>query len=333
MITDDVLLQASDTLKEYRSWIIFTHQKADGDAVGSATALYQMAKNSNRSISWYSPDTALPESFSFLPCFRRHHTLGSYHFADNNTLFVFLDCANETRSVEGCTQGLNILNIDHHEDNTLYGRVNCVDGEASSTCEMLYRVFRAVDWEITPSIARSLYTGIFTDTGSFTFSNTSPLTHRILAELIELGAEPDKLADQINQNKTTAGMKVYAKALSRIKVFGENNIFALSWLYSRDYTETGASVTETGGLPGMLMTLMGVKMIAMLTENFSGDIRVSFRSRSGSPITAGETARILGGGGHERAAGCILTGTLRECVTRVEELMMQRCHECSSVAQ
>ncbi len=335
MIDGQVLRTASDTLKAHDSWIIFTHRKADGDAVGSASALFQAGVNSGRHVSWYSPDAALPEAYAFLPHYREHTCTGKYAFGGNGTLYVFLDCANETRSVEGfdLSRNINALNIDHHEDNSLYGRINCVDGYASSTCEVLYQVFKSGEWDITADIARSLYTGIFTDSGGFNFSNTSPLTHRIAAELIERGAEPSKLADLIMQNKTSAGLNVWAKALSRVKTFGYNGMFALSWLYADDFASAGADMTETEGLPSMLMGLRGVKFIAMLTENPNGDIRCSFRSRDGSPFGAGEIARGFGGGGHERASGATLKGTLMECTERIEGLLLQKYHECSSAGE
>lgn len=328
---NEILIQASDMLKAHASWIIFTHKKADGDAVGSATALIKAGMNLNKRVKWFSPDERLPETYKFLSCFDVHVYAEEFAFSDSHELYIFLDCSNESRSVKGydAHKGINALNIDHHEDNSHYCRINCVDGKASSTCEVLYRIFKAGNWNITKSIAESLYTGIFTDTGSFTFSNTSPLTHRILAELIELGVQPSHMADMISQNKSVPGFKVWADALSRVKTFGPENIFAVSWLSAEDFREAGADLTENEGLPSMLMTLRGVKFIAMLTENLKGEIRASFRSREGSPFCAGEFARLLGGGGHERASGSFVEfGTLNECVNEIESLMLKKYHEC-----
>ena len=329
-MTNEILIQASDTLKAYDSWTIFIHKKADGDAVGSATALFQAGVNLNKRVKWFSPDERLPYTYRFLSCFDAHTYAEEFSFDDSHELYIFLDCANESRSVKGSHENMNVLNIDHHEDNSHYGKINCVDGRASSTCEVLYRIFKSGNWNITKSIAESLYTGIFTDTGSFTFSNTSPLTHRILAELLELGAEPSHMADMISQNKSVPGFRVWADALSRVKTFGPDDIFAVSWLSADDFRSAGADLTENEGLPSMLMTLRGVKFIAMLTENLKGEIRASFRSREGSPFGAGEFARLLGGGGHERASGSFVEfGTLNECVSEIESLLMKKYHECT----
>ena len=325
-MTNNGLINASDTLRANHEWHIFTHKKADGDAAGSANALYEAGINSGHVVKWFSPDKALPEGYSFLPFSREFISVESCSFDDDNVLYVFLDCANETRSVDGfphySQRPTNSLNIDHHEDNSLYARVNCVDGKASSTCEMLYRVFTAGGWNITKSIAESLYTGIFTDTGSFSYSNTSPLTHNTAAELMSLGAEPGHMTDLITQNKTPAGVHLWGRAMSRVETFGDGNMFAWSFITQQDFAETGASNLETEGLPASLMVLMGVKFAAFFTEHPDNVVRVSFRSREGSPFGAGEIARIVGGGGHERAAGSNYTGTLSECMNYVKGLLL-----------
>ena len=327
------LLEAAETLKANHEWHIFTHKKADGDALGSANALFEIGINSGHSVKWFSPDKSLPVGYSYLPHFKEHITAENCTFDDDNVLYVFLDCANETRSVQGFNPQANSLNIDHHEDNSLYARVNCVDGKASSTCEVLFRLFKSGGWNITQTVAESLYTGLFTDSGSFSYSNTSPITHYVAAELIELGAEPAHMTDLITQNKTPAGFKLWGCAMSRVRTFGEGNIFAMSYLRREDFSQTGAPITETEGLPASLMALIGVKFAVMITEYPDGLIRASFRSRDGSPFNAGETARLLGGGGHERASGATLTGTLDDCIRNVEELLTTKYYECSRTHQ
>lgn len=329
------LLKASDTLKANDRWVIFTHRKSDGDALGSASALFEAGKNSGKIVSWFSPDVKLPEGYNYLSHFEDFRTQEEIAFEDDGTLYVFLDCATEIRSVSGfdTNNPVNSLNIDHHEDNTLYARVNCVDGTASSTCEMLYRLFMAGEWLINPNMAESLYTGIFTDTGSFTFSNTSQLTHEIAGELIALGVKPAKMTDLISQNKSPADLQIWAKVLSRIKVFGEGNIFAVSMIYADDFHQSGADTTGTEGLSQMLMTLRGVKFAAVATEYPEGVIRLSIRSREGSPFGAGEFARKFGGGGHEKAAGCTLSCPVNEVMTRLESEILKKYHELNNPHQ
>lgn len=325
------LLIASKTLKAYGTWKIFTHAKADGDAWGSSTALYTAGKNLGKNVCWLNPDEKLSDRYKYLSGFNAHITCKKFDFVnEDDVLYIFLDCSNEERGTLGfdSSKNINALNIDHHEDNNLFGRVNCVDGEASSTCEMLYRIFEADSWEITQAIAESLYTGIFTDTGGFSFSNTSPLTHNIAAELIKLGAEPAHMSDLISQNKTPADFLLWSRAMSRVKMFGPENIFAISILYASDFQEVGADMTGTEGLSSMFMTIRGVKLISTIVEYPTGDVRLSIRSREGSPFGAGEFARTLGGGGHERAAGAELKVPINDAMNALEKLIMQKYHEC-----
>lgn len=325
------LLSASKILKAYGTWKIFTHAKADGDAWGSSTALYTAGKNLGKNVCWINPDEKLSDRYKYLSGFDAHITCKKFDFVnEDDVLYIFLDCSNEERGTLGfdSSKNINALNIDHHEDNNLFGRVNCVDGEASSTCEMLYRIFEADSWEITQAIAESLYTGIFTDTGGFSFSNTSPLTHNIAAELIKLGAEPAHMSDLISQNKTPADFLLWSRAMSRVKMFGPENIFAISILYASDFQEVGADMTGTEGLSSMFMTIRGVKLISTIVEFPTGDVRLSIRSREGSPFGAGEFARTLGGGGHERAAGAELKVPINDAVNELEKLIMQKYHEC-----
>lgn len=327
------LTAASETLKANDKWIIFTHAKSDGDAIGSASALFEAGINAGKIVSWVSPDEKLPETYKYLAHFDGFMTRKEFQFNNDGTLYVFLDCATEIRSVSGLEEGgqnINTLNIDHHEDNTNYARVNCVDGTASSTCEMLYRVFTAGNWNITLDMAEALYTGIFTDTGGFSFSNTSPRTHDTAGKLIGLGVEPASISDRIIQNKTPEDFHVLSRAFSRVKVFGADNIFATSIVYADDFREAGADMTGTEGLSQMFMSLRGVKFAAIATEYPDRTIRLSIRSRKGSPFGAGEFARKFGGGGHEKAAGCKLDFPVNEVMTRLEEEILRKYHECNS---
>ena len=330
---NDELVRASDVLRANHNWHIFTHRKADGDAIGSANALFEAGIIAGHSVKWSSPDEKLPEVYSYLPHFSQHTTMENFAFTDDGTLYVFLDCANQNRSVEGLTQSANSLNIDHHEDNSHYARVNCVDGKASSTCELLFRLLKAGNWTLNRNIAFALYTGIFTDSGSFTYSNTGPLTHIVTAELIQLGAEPGLMTDLITQNKSVASMALWGRALSRIETFGPENMFAITRLYAEDFRNTGADMTETEGLPAFLMSIRGVKFALTLTEYPNGTKRVSFRSREGSPFNAGEIAREFGGGGHERASGASFNGSVDEACNYFREYLLRRSNELPRAGQ
>ena len=200
------LTRTSEILKASQNWVIFTHKKPDGDAIGSVTALITAGLKLGKNIKWYGVENDLPPRYFFLPNLNYYESCqNNFNFMDSGELYIFLDCANETRSIKGFQTGVHSVNIDHHEDNTHYAEYNCVDGKASSACEMLMRIFRAGNWEINKQIAECLYTGIYTDTGGFSFSSTSARTHKLTAELLDLGVDAGHMSDLINQNLTQSG--------------------------------------------------------------------------------------------------------------------------------
>lgn len=321
------LIKASDILKAHDSWTIFSHRKADGDALGSVSALITAGLNANKKIKWLGADSELPETYNFLPHCEKYSYCEEFSFDDNNELYIFLDCSNELRTVSGfdVNKNINALNIDHHADNTLFAKFNCVDSLSSSTAELLFRILKAGQWEITQQIAECLYTGIFTDTGGFTFSNTRALTHRIAAQLIEFGVDSSRISDLIYQNKTPEIMQLWSRVLARLKVFGTDNIFAMVKVYSDDFAQTGSNINATAGLPNMLMTLRGVRLIATVTENpvNNHEIFISFRSRELSPVNACDIAHFIGGGGHQRAAGArVADADIEDVAARIESYLL-----------
>ncbi|MCR5347806.1 MAG: DHH family phosphoesterase [Fretibacterium sp.] len=337
-MTEPDLLGASGLLRDAPDWTIFTHQRTDGDAAGSASALFEAGVLAGRRVSWFTP-TPLPTGYRFLAHADECRLCeGTFAFSNPETLYVFLDCANETRSVRGFeerTPGTRFLNIDHHEDNSCFAALNCVDPDSSSTAELLFRVLKAGDWKLSKAAAEALYTGIWTDSGGFSFSCTTPRTHRLAAELMELGAEPSRLDDLINKNRTPESMALWGRAMSRIRLFGprvpgsERGVFALSWLSQQDFSETRAETGDTEGLPASLMRLQGVRLAAFLTEQKSGEVRVSFRSREGV-FGAADPARALGGGGHPRAAGANHSGPLETSLREIPRMLEERYAQWSS---
>ena len=322
-VNEQILKGASDVLLKYDNWIIFTHRRPDGDAVGSVTALITAGLKNHKQIKWFGVECELPTRYDFLPNINYYEACSNDSvFNDSDVLYIFLDCANETRSIKNFPAGYHSINIDHHEDNNLYAEYNCVDGQSSSTCEMLLRIFKAGNWNLDKQIAECLFTGIYTDTGGFAFTSTSALTHNLVADLINLGVDSGHMTDLINQNWTESGALLWSRAFNHIKILG--GVFLVAYLQLQDYKDTHASSADNEGLPNILMSIRDIKFVALISESFSGEIRASFRSREGIDFGAGEIARMFGGGGHERAAGATLKGSLFECVEQVENLLLSK---------
>lgn len=318
--------EASALLRAFPRWTLFIHQKADGDAVGSASALFEAGVLLGRRVRWMGPDASLPMPYRFLPHADEYLSCEELAFDDTGELYVFLDSSNEDRGVRGVRDrapGTVVLNLDHHEDNSRYGTLACVDPSCASTTELLYRLFRAEGWTVTTAIAESLYTGLVTDTGTFMFSNTTPRAHRLAADLLELGVDPSRIEARIYHNRSLNAMALWARALSRIEVWGRDGEFSLAWLSHGDFSETGSQATDTEGLVNQLLTIRGVRFAVILSELEPGRVKISFRSEEGT-VPAAVVARSLGGGGHPRAAGATLEGPMMDVVRKVRSTLEER---------
>ena len=318
-------VEASDLLRASPRWTLFIHQKADGDAVGSAAALFGAGSALGHRVRWMGPDASLPDPYLFLPHTEEYRFCEELAFDDPDELYVFLDSSNEERGVRGLRNRAPeavVLNLDHHEDNSRYGSLNCVDPSCSSTAELLYRLFRAGGWTLTRAIAECLYTGLVTDTGAFMFSNTTPQTHRLAAELLELGVEPSRVGAHLYKNRSQNALLLWSRALARVEVWG-GGAFALTWLARGDFVAACALSVDTEGLVGQLMAIRGVSFAMLLSELEPGRVKVSFRSDEGA-VPAALVARSLGGGGHPRASGATLEGPLEEALERVRSALKER---------
>jgi phosphoesterase RecJ-like protein len=322
-ISPEVLLQAARTLEEASSWILFSHMKLDGDAIGTATALFEAGMLRGKRVRWMGPDP-MPSSYRFLPHTESYSTRREYPFDEGDDLYVVLDSSNEERGVAGLRDrapGAFVLNIDHHGDNSRFGTFNCVDSSASSTSELMWHVMTAGGWSITAEMAVCLYTGIFADTGGFVFSNTTEATHEVAADLLRRGVRPPAIDAALRQNRSLEGMHLWGIALARAECWGDEKKFALSWLAKEDFGSTGADMTDTEALVNQLLRIRGVRFAVLVTDELSADrsgVKASFRSRE-AMVEAVAVAHLLGGGGHPRASGASLNMAMDEAVRLIRE--------------
>ena len=207
---------------------------------------------------------------------------------DDRTV-MFLDCGN----------------IDHHHDNTRFGTVNLVCSVASCTAEMVWRIAKELDAEITPEIAKALYVGLVTDTGRFMYQNTTPASHRMAAELIDSGVEPQRVFRRLFEDLPFERLQLLSRALASVARY-EGGVITLAMLTRRDFEETGAVENDSEGIVDHIRAVQGTA-VAVLVRELLGDERrnqrkVSLRATDDS-VDVSSIARALGGGGHRRAAG------------------------------
>jgi phosphoesterase RecJ-like protein len=238
---------------------------------------------------------------------------------------VFLDCGNIDRMPVDFLQadGLHILNIDHHHDNTRFGTVNLVCSAASCTAEIVWRLSKELGAEITPAIADALYVGLVTDTGRFMYENTSAAAHRMAADLIEAGVEPHVIYRQLYEDLPFRRLQLLQRALASVERHDDGAI-TIAHLTKPDYEQTGALETDSEGVVDHMRAVEGTRVAVLVRELLSDDRegmrKVSLRATDGS-VDVSRVAREFGGGGHPQAAGFSTAVPYPELVTQLRGLV------------
>jgi bifunctional oligoribonuclease and PAP phosphatase NrnA len=309
-------------------FLLTTHENPDGDALGSLLAMHwileQLGKDSLMYIS--------PEEFP-LPWEYRNWTfdarlVGTPPEDVAERTIVFLDCGNIDRMPVDFLQadGLHILNIDHHHDNTRFGTVNHVCPVASSTAEIIWRLAKELGVEITPRIADALYTGLVTDTGRFMYENTTPEAHRMAAELIEAGVEPHQVYRRLYEDLPLRRLHLLQRALASVDRHDDGAI-TIAHLTKGDYEETGALETDSEGVVDHMRAVEGTAVAVLvrelLSEEREGMRKVSLRATD-ARVDVSRVARAFGGGGPPQAAGFSTSMPYPELVSRLRELVREQ---------
>jgi phosphoesterase RecJ-like protein len=294
-----------DALRSHDRFLVTTHENPDGDALGSLLAtklgLEQLGKDVTIFLTGPAP---LPQEYSFMD-------LGSLlreppPDADERVL-VAVDCASQSRL--GAETALIeraplTIDIDHHHDNSRFGDLNLIVADASSTSEIMRDLFRELGVEVTPEIAEPLYIALVTDTGRFQYSNTTPKSLRLAAELIEAGADVQRVFQGVYESVEFPKLKLLARALERAQSFDDGRL-VVSYLLKADFGEVGAQEPYSEGIIDYLRSVEGAEMVALIRQPPRPDgprHRVSLRA-STDRIDVSAIARASGGGGHRQAAG------------------------------
>src|SRR6266700_951923 len=298
------LAAVADAIREHDRFVLTTHENPDGDALGSLLAaklaLEQLGKDT---VMVLHGDAPLPGEYGFMP-------LGDLQrrWPDDvaERVLLAVDCANESRIGDPEVLGRVPLSIDvdHHHDNTRFGRINLIVADASSTGEVLRDLFRELGVDLTPDIAEALYIALVTDTGRFQYTNTTPKALRLAAELVEAGADVHGIFQHVYETVQFSKLKLLARALERAQLF-EGGGLVVSYLLKDDFGDVGAEEPYSEGIIDSLRAVEGSEMVALIREpprNEGPARRVSLRS-SHDEVDVSAIARELGGGGHRQAAG------------------------------
>jgi phosphoesterase RecJ-like protein len=298
------LAAVANAIREHDRFVLTTHENPDGDALGSLLAanlaLEQLGKDT---VMVLHGDAPLPGEYGFMPLANLQR-----RWPDDvaERVLLAVDCANESRIADPEVLGRVPLsiNVDHHHDNSRFGDVNVIDAKASSTGELLRDLFRELEIELTPAIAEALYIALVTDTGRFQYTNTTPKSLRLAAELVEAGADLHRIFQGVYESVQFAKLKLLARALERAQVY-EGGRLVVSYLLRDDFQEVGAAEPYSEGIIDYLRAVEGADMAVLIREppRSGGPLhRVSLRA-SHDELDVSAIARKSDGGGHRQAAG------------------------------
>jgi bifunctional oligoribonuclease and PAP phosphatase NrnA len=314
--TTSDLQAAVDAIRSRERFVVAAHENPDGDALGSLVAATLALRALGKDVTMYlSGNAPTPAEYRFLDLGGLERELPPDL---EERVLLAVDCANERRigpSNELVERAELVVNVDHHHDNSRFGAVNLIVADASSTSEIVRDLLRELGVPLTPEIAEALYVALVTDTGRFQYSNTTPKSLRLAAELVEAGADVHGIFRHVYESVQFAKLKLLARALERAKLF-EGGRLVITYLLKDDFGDVGAEEPYSEGIIDYLRAVEGSEMVALIREpprNEGPARRVSLRS-SHDEVDVSAIAREVGGGGHRQAAGFSSELTIGEII-------------------
>jgi phosphoesterase RecJ-like protein len=298
--------QVLEAIRATSSFCLTTHERPDGDAVGSLSAMQHVLAALGKDAVAFMPADEFPLPYEYR--FIKLDGLATEPPADlcSRTL-VFLDCGNIDRTAADVLKRdgtAPIINIDHHHDNTRFGTINHVVETASCTAELVWDLMRGLGVEATQPIAEALYVGVVTDTGRFMYENTGPRAHEMAADLIAGGVDVAAVYRRLYEGVPQGKLELLARGLTNVQRF-DGGLITLTHLTLDDYASTGADESYSEGLVDHLRAVEGTAVAGLVRDQKSDGAatrKVSLRATD-DRVDVSAIARAGGGGGHRRAAG------------------------------
>mgnify|MGYP001570000301 FL=1 len=304
----------TDLINTYSNILLVIHQFPDGDTIASSLALYIALKKLEKNVTIACNDS-IPEPFLFLPKVReikRDFLQGDWD------LIIVLDCGDLRRTGFSerikafATRKKHLINIDHHPRNDLHkiANVNFFDESVAAVAELVEPIITHLGVKIEKEIATCLLMAIYTDTGGFMHSNTTPKTLSLASRMLSCGARLKLIAQNINNSKTLPSLKLWGKALERI-VYNSKYEIVYSIITQKDILECGAEQSDVAGVVNLINSVPGASAVILFCEYPDNEIRVSLRTEQ-KGVDLSRLANYFGGGGHKKAAGFSFKGKMSQ---------------------
>ncbi len=292
-------LRNADTL------LLTSHLNSDGDAIGGCLALRGLLHQMGKTATIVLPGPP-DRHYDFLDgwmAIRQARNPAEEQFDH----VVIIDCPQRDRIglVQGyIAPGARLLNLDHHPGNSGFGHVNMVSTEASSACEMIYYLFRAMELDLDTDTASQLYAGIIFDTGGFRYSLARASTFDAAAALVRQGIDLERIAGRVFGSRTFEEVKQLGQAIHSLALHFDDRVATMHLTHAQLRSGDPEEVVNAG------LLVEGVEVAVLLKEHEPDHYRISLRSKNSVDVS--EVAALFGGGGHTKASGCHMQGTLEQ---------------------
>lgn len=317
---DITVKEAAQKLLDADNILVLGHQSPDGDTLGCASALLRGLQSLGKKARFLCSDP-VPKKFDYL-------FAGIQQQEFSTEFVVSVDIADRHLFGKGLAEYEEKVDLclDHHATNGNFAKERVVDAKAAAACEIVFQVLKEMQVAISPEIADCLFTGLSTDTGCFRYGNVTPRTHRIAAELIELGAHAADINREMFDTKSRTRIEVEKYAFQSM-TFHFDGKCAVLYLPISLVEELSVEEGDMDGVASMPRQVEGVLAGVTVREKPDGTLKASLRTNP--PLNAAEICGAFGGGGHAAAAGCAFTGKsfdeVKSLLLREIGEQMERC--------
>ena len=293
-----------DAIAERQRFVISSHERPDGDALGSELAMAFALRHIGKQVRVVNRDPA-PAPLMVFPGVTDVEV--AVRIDDPGDAVIIMECGDLTRTgVEGLDRGF-VINIDHHVGNTGFGALQWFDPTAAACGEMVFDLVQALGVPMSTEIAVHVYVAILTDTGSFHYSAISPKTFDIARQCVEAGVDAPAVARSVYDSNTIGRIKLFGSVLDRMEIDDTGRVATL-YLDDAMLRSCGATADDSDGLINLPLTARDIRAVILFKEDEAGRWRISLRSKGSVNVNA--VARLHGGGGHVNASGCSASGRL-----------------------
>jgi len=309
--------KAISLIKNSKDICLISHINPDGDSLGSLLALgLSLRKISGHNIKLIRSDEEVPKRLRFLPF------INELEYAKENEKFdllITLDCGDEKRLGKDALLLKNsnaVINIDHHITNTHFGNINIIDKNASSTGEIVFNLLSLLGVTIDVEIATCLYVAISTDTGSFKYDNTSASTHITVSQLLEYNIDINTITLELYQSRSFEQTKLMIESLNTLELYMDNKL-AVGMVTNEMFERCKGSFQDADVIIDFIRDIENVEVACIIKQINDSEFKVGLRSKK--YVDVSQIANKFNGGGHKRAAGCTITGSIKDIKIKIIE--------------